>query len=240
MAGSVNSIGDEVKKLYGKELQETPKRKRTGKRSAASVCVVAGIIVYAAIHVLAIGYYYNRFASMTQYIKAQQSQIEKEYQRRVDLIPNLVDIAGKYAEHERELFRYVSDARSLLETTRKLNEGLSALKKTQIERTLSGLIALAEQYPDLKATKSFQDLMDMVEVTENRLASMREKYISLVREYNTALVVFPSNLFNYFLGFKEIDYLHAEDISVPKVGKSNALVQETEGEEDSKEGIHKR
>lgn len=226
----MNSIGDEVKKLYGKELEENPKKKGIGKTSGSLAYLVLFIIVIVVLLFISVIYYYNRFATMAQYIKAQQSQIEKEYQRRADLIPNLIDIAGDYAKHESELFHYVSDARSLLESTGKLKDGLKAIKQMEIEKALSGLIALAEQYPDLKATQSFQDLMDMVEVTEDRIASMREKYISLIRGYNTILVTFPSNLFNLTLGFKEIDYFHTQDVFVPRVGKSNVLVKEKEGE----------
>jgi LemA protein len=108
-----------------------------------------------------------------------------------------------------------------MESAGKFEGGLKSIKTSEIKKMLSNLIALAEQYPDLKATQSFQDLMNMVEITENRLASMRENYINLVRDYNTFMVTFPSNVFNVFFGFEMIDYYHFEDAFVPQIHKSD-------------------
>ncbi len=215
----MNKIGDEVKKLYRDDLVEKT-GKKGNKSKQRNLYIIGAVIIILVIHICILIYYYNKFATMQQYIFAQQSQVEKEYQRRVDLIPNLINIALDYAHHERELFHYVSNARSLMEAAKKFEGGMQSLKTSKIEKTLSGLIALAEQYPDLKATQSFQDLMEMVEVTENRLATMRENYITLIRDYNTLMVTFPSNIFNTFFGFKLFDYYHYENAFVPEIKRS--------------------
>lgn len=227
----MNSIGDEVKKLYRKDLVENnDKKKKKGKtRPRRRYYLMGALVILIIVHIIILIYYYNKFATMQQYIKAQQSQIEKEYQRRVDLIPNLINIALDYAQHERELFHYVSNARSLMEAVKKFDGSMNSMKSSNIEKTLSGLIALAEQYPDLKATQSFQDLMNMVEVTENRLATMRENYITLIRDYNTLMVTFPSNIFNSFFGFELFDYYRFDNSFVPEINKiKQADIEEIE------------
>lgn len=211
----MNSIGDEVKKLYHSDFENDRNDNIKIKPSLKSLLYIVVIFVFVLINIIVGTYYFNTFATMEQYIYAQKSQIEKEYKRRIDLIPNLIHIARDYAHHERELFNYVSDARSLIESSEKLEEAMKSMDNKQIEKTLTSLIALAEQYPDLKATQSFQDLMEKVELTEDRIATARESFIILVRDYNSFLVTFPSNLYNHFFGFQLIEYYQFGNDDVP-------------------------
>jgi LemA protein len=226
----MSKIGDEVKKLYAKELEDVPIRKKKRKRISVKSIVIISLILFIVWHVI-LGFgiiYYNQFVSFHQAILAQKGKIEIEFKRRIDLIPNLIKVAGDYAKHERELFHYVSDARSLLENANKLAKEKDIFKdkamRKKLEHAFSNLIALAEQYPDLKATQSFQDLMDRLEDTENRIATAREKHIALVRDYNTLLVTFPSSFFNWIYRFEDMQYFHSEEASVPKIGVSDSLL----------------
>jgi LemA protein len=226
----MSKIGDEVKKLYAKELEDVPDRKKKRKGKPLKLIVITVLSLFVIWHVV-LGFgiiYYNQFVSFHQAILAQEGKIEIEFKRRVDLVPNLIKIAGDYAKHERELFHYVSDARSLFESASKLAEGQDIFNnkamRNKLEKAFSNLIALAEQYPDLKATQSFQDLMERLEDTENRIATAREKHIALVRDYNTLIVTFPSSFFNWFYRFEDMKYFHSEENSVPKIGLSDSLL----------------
>lgn len=215
----MTNMGDEVKKLYAKELAQTKKPNRQ-LRKLEIVAYTATASMLLVAFILGV-YYYNKFAILQQFCYAQHGQIEKEFQRRADLIPQLVEVTGDYAKHEQGLFKYVSDARALLKSTEKLDKTMGKLKKAEIQNMLSRLVALAEQYPDLKATQSFQDLMDKLEVTEDRIASMRDSYVDRVRDYNTLRVTFPSSLFNFFYRFRKIEYYRAESsaLAIKAAGK---------------------
>lgn len=214
---NMKNIGDHVKKLYNKELQESTKRKVISSNRKTKFWLI--LIVAGIVHFIFGAYYFNRFVILQQLVKVKRGQIQKEFQRRNDLVPNLVDAAKDYMQHERELFRYVSAVRSTLESPEKLKEALKTLNKTKAKNALSKLIALAEQYPDLKATRSFQDLMDKLEDTENRIAAVREAYNISARNYNILVKTFPSNIFNIFFRFKEAPYFETEDTKVPKIRK---------------------
>ncbi|MBF0430500.1 MAG: LemA family protein [Fibrobacteria bacterium] len=236
----MSNIGDEVKRLYGEELSEKKLPGKKGKKSVFSflqnknvrTLFVVGIIIFVVWHlVMAYGIiYYNQFVTLDQYIKAQTSQIEKEYQRRNDLVPNLIKVARDYAQHERELFHHVSNTRSILESAEKLAKEYElenqAKVKSDIDNVMSKLVALSEQYPDLKATQSFQDLMGMLEDTENRIASMRDKHIAYVMDYNTLVVTFPSSFFNWIYGFEPHDYFASKNAGKPVLDKSDSLLVE--------------
>lgn len=210
-----NSIGDEVKALYGKELAEKPP-KITGRKSKLLTYIVIGVPGVAVIIAwLVIVHYFAKFVTMQQHIYAQGSRIEIEYQRRADLIPKLIGIAKEYAQHERDLFKYVSDARDLQKMAEKMESELGTIKAAEIEKSIAKLMALAEQYPDLKATQSFQDLMEKVQTAEDRIASMRETYAAFIRKYNTTMDSFPDAVFALLLRFKKIEPYHPEKDPMP-------------------------
>ncbi|MFC1522234.1 LemA family protein [Elusimicrobiota bacterium] len=198
----MSEIGDEVTKLYGGELVAKQLKPLT-KPKIVAVMVLAVLLV---LFFMSGAYYYNRFATLQQYCYASQGQIEKEFQRRADLIPRLVDVAKDYAGHEQMLFKYVADTHNLLQSVRKFDGAMGKISGSAIQKALSKLVALAERYPDLKATQSFQDLMDKLEITEDRVATARENYVESLRQYNTQLVTFPSSIFNIVFRFKSMGY----------------------------------
>lgn len=206
----MSNIGDEVKKIYGHELEEKKKRNAPaistdGKMLYIVISIIAAIIIFAAI------FYWNKFVILQQTVFTKEGQMEKEYQRRNDLIPNLIEITRDYAQHERQLFKYVSDVRTGLESAENLMKEMRRIKKVEGKNILSKMMALAEQYPDLKATQSFQDLMDKLEEQENRLADTRDAYNKAAQVYNTVLATFPSSFFNFFFRFKQTPYFRAEE-----------------------------
>jgi LemA protein len=160
---------------------------------------------------------YNRFVSQEEAIKAQWAQVENQLQRRNDLIPNLVETVKGYAQHEEGVFKEVADARSRLLAAKSPEETISAAN--QQTSALGRLLAIAENYPQLKANEQFNRLMDELAGTENRIAVERMRYNERVQEYNTGRRQFPSNLTAKVFGFKEYPFFQAppEAKQVPKV-----------------------
>ena len=150
-----------------------------------------------------------------------KAQIETVIQRRLDLIPNLVETVKGYAQHEREVLLKVTQARAKAQTLLEkisskkslTKEDLAALSASQSEltRTLKSLFALVENYPDLKASINFLALQDQLEGTENRIAVARQRYNYAVRIYNTKIKTFPGNIIAPMFGFEEKDYFEAKN-----------------------------
>jgi LemA protein len=152
---------------------------------------------------------YNDFQSRDEAVKAAWSEVVNQYQRRADLIPNLVNTVKGYASHERETLEAVTRARaaatSFQITPEVLNDPQAFSKFQQVQGQLSSalsrLMAVAENYPQLKADTSFRDLQSQLEGTENRITVARQRYIKSVQEYNVLARSFPTNLtamiFNY-------------------------------------------
>lgn len=214
----MGNIGDEVKKIYREELEGSQERKISVIKKGNWQVYLAVISAIAIIVVAGI-YYYNQFAAFYQAVLTKKAQLEKEFQRRNDLMPNLISTVKDYSTHERELFRYVSDARISPESVQVLENVMKTIKDSKTEKILSNLIALAEQYPDLKATMNFQELMDKLEETENRIADMREEYNFTARKYNTLVVSFPSTVYGWIFRFKEVPYFKASGDLVPEWAK---------------------
>jgi LemA protein len=160
---------------------------------------------------------YNKFTSQEESIKAQWAQVQNQLQRRNDLIPNLVETVKGYAAHESGVFKDIADARSRLLAAKSPEESIQAAN--QQTSALGRLLAVAENYPQLKANEQFNRLMDGLEGTENRLATERMRYNELVRDYNTKRRSFPSNVTAKMFGFKEYPYWEVppEARAVPKV-----------------------
>jgi LemA protein len=152
---------------------------------------------------------YNDFQDKDENVKAAWGEVVNQYQRRADLIPNLVNTVKGYASHEKETLQAVTEARakatSFQITPEVLNNPEAFNKFQQVQGELSGalsrLMAVAENYPQLKADTSFRDLQSQLEGTENRITVARQRYIQSVREYNVLARSFPTNLtamiFNY-------------------------------------------
>lgn len=152
---------------------------------------------------------YNDFQAQDENVKAAWSEVVNQYQRRADLIPNLVNTVKGYASHEKETLEAVTRARAAatsFQITPEVLENPEAFNKFQqvqgeLSSALSRLMAVSENYPQLKADTSFRDLQSQLEGTENRITVARQRYIQAVREYNVLARSFPTNLtammFNY-------------------------------------------
>ena len=152
---------------------------------------------------------YNRFQSFDEDIKASWAEVVNQYKRRADLVPNLVKTVQGYASHEKEVFESVTKARSQVGTIQLTPEALNdpaAMKKFEesqasMTSALSRLLAVAENYPQLKADASFRDLQAQLEGTENRITVARKRYIDAIKEYNVLIRSFPSNLTARIFGY---------------------------------------
>ena len=170
------------------------------------------VIVVAVILLIIVGKgigTYNNIIALEEGVKTQWAQVENTYQRRFDLIPNLVSTVQGEANFEKSTLTEVMDMRSRMGGTIKLDESLmndeAALKRFQeMQGTLSGalqrLMAVSENYPDLKSNKSFQELRVQLEGAENRIAVERKRYNETVQAYNTTIRQFPTNLVAGFAG----------------------------------------
>ncbi len=153
---------------------------------------------------------YNTFQSLDEEVKAGWSEVLNQYQRRVDLVPNLVNTVKGYAAHEKGVLTAVTEARakvSSIQATPELINDEAAFAKfqqaqSQMTSALSRLLVVAENYPQLKADAGFRDLQAQLEGTENRVAVARNRYIKAVKEYNVAVRTFPNNLTAMAFGYK--------------------------------------
>lgn len=170
---------------------------------------------------------YNTIPTAEENAKAQWSEVLNQYQRRADLIPNLVETVKGYASHESQTLEAVVEARAKA-TQVQINAGdladpakLKAFQDSQAGLTsaLGRLLAVAENYPDLKANQNFLALQAQLEGTENRIAVARRDYIQSVRDYNLTLNTFPSMLWNLWFGKQEFANftIEADKMEVPQV-----------------------
>ena len=154
----------------------------------------------------------NNLVSMKEEVNSQQSQVETTLQRRSDLIPNLVATVKGYANHEEKVFTDISDARSKLAGSidngdiESINEANNALNSA-----LSRLLAISENYPDLKASEQFTALQDELAGTENRIAVARQHYNEKVKSYNTAVKSFPTSIVAGIGGYHTEQYFEADE-----------------------------
>lgn len=150
---------------------------------------------------------YNGLQGLDEDVKASWSEVENQYQRRADLVPNLVNTVKGYAKHEQETLEGVVKARAEATQTKvdasKLSDQKSFEKfeqsQAQLSSALSRLMVVVEKYPDLKANENFRDLQSQLEGTENRISVARRRYILTVAEYNKQVRYFPTNLTAKFL-----------------------------------------
>src|SRR5947207_12042997 len=151
------------------------------------------VAVFAAVTLTALpltGCSYNRFVNQEEAIKAQWAQVENQLQRRNDLIPNLVQTVKGYAQHEEGVFKEIADARSRLLAAKSPEETIQAAN--QQTTALGRLLAIAENYPQLKANEQFNRLMDELSGTENRIATERMRHNQAIQEYHTSRRKFPA------------------------------------------------
>ncbi len=160
---------------------------------------------------------YNSLVEKEQTVNETWAQVENQYQRRADLIPNLVNTVKGYSKHEEETLTKVVEARakatSVTLNVEDLNEeNLAKYQQAQNELSsaLKSLLAVTEAYPDLKANQNFLNLQAQLEGTENRISTERKRYTESVKEYNTAIKKFPTVIYAGWFGFKEKPQFKAE------------------------------
>lgn len=204
------------------------------RRGAISQGCLIGLVIGAVLLVgaLVIGGVmvsrYNGMASGKTVVAAKWAEIDNQYKRRFDLIPQLVETVKGAANFEKGTLQAVVEARAsvgkvqlpsdLPEDPAKLQQYIAA--QQSLSGSLARLMVVAEQYPDLKANKNFLDLQAQLEGTENRIAVSRRDYIDAVQSYNKSVVTFPGNILAGMFNFKELPQLQAattEERSVPKV-----------------------
>jgi LemA protein len=153
---------------------------------------------------------YNTLQSRDEQVKASWSEVVNQYQRRADLVPNLVNTVKGYAAHEREVLNQVTTARaqatSVQVTPEVLNDPAAFARFQSAQGALTGalsrLLAVSENYPQLKADANFRDLQAQLEGTENRITVARNRYIQAVRDYNVSVRSFPNNLTAMAFGYQ--------------------------------------
>ena len=185
--------------------------------------VVLGIL---AIIVLWVANVYNAFIAGEEDVESAWAQVENQYQRRADLVPNLVATVKGYAGHEQETLQSVVEARAkatqvTIDPSNATPEQLAAFQSAQgeLSQALGRLLAVAESYPDLKANENFRDLQAQLEGTENRITVARQMFNEVAKGYNTLIRRFPNNIVAGIAGFTKKPYFEAEQSAkqAPKV-----------------------
>jgi LemA protein len=164
------------------------------------------ILVVVAVAIIAM---YNGLIRLKNRVDEAWSDIDVQLKRRHDLIPNLVNTVKGYAAHEKEVFEKVTEARS-----RAMGAGTAADKaeaENMLSNTLKSLFAVAEAYPDLKANQNFLELQRELTDTEDKIQAARRFYNGNVRDFNTKIQVFPTNILAGMLGFSKRDFFQAEE-----------------------------
>lgn len=177
--------------------------------------IIAGVII--AIFLLMGMSGYNTLVGMNEGVESKWAQVENQLQRRSDLIPNLVSTVKGYASHEQDAIDSVTEARAKLASAQ--SPASKAEASGQLGGALSRLLAITENYPNLKADQNFRALQDELAGTENRIAVARQDYNNVVQSFNTKLRVFPTNLYAEILGFSQKEYFKADEAgkAVPEV-----------------------
>ena len=177
--------------------------------------IILAIVVILVIAVIVI---YNSLVSKRQNVKNAWSQIDVQLQRRFDLIPNLIETVKGYMTHEKDVLEKVTSLRSSWAEANTVAEK-SALDN-ELSSALKTILAVSENYPDLKANQSFADLQEELRTTENKISFSRQFYNDTVTIYNTKLETFPSNVIASMFGFKEESLFEAESDEARKKCKS--------------------
>ncbi|MBR3765674.1 MAG: LemA family protein [Muribaculaceae bacterium] len=182
------------------------------KKSTIGLIVVIGAIAIWLISS------YNGMVKMDEEVSSAWSNVENQYQRRADLIPNLVNVVKGYASHEKETFEAVVSARSkatqiTVDPENLTPEKLQEYQKAQGEvgATLGRLLAITESYPELKANENFKELQAQLEGTENRISVERRNFNEIARTYNSAIRTFPRSIIAGMFGFEKRPYFEAEE-----------------------------
>ncbi len=179
------------------------------------IIIILGIILAAGAYLASLN---NRLVPLDESVSAQWGNVESAYQRRADLIPNIVNTAKGYAEFEQSTLIKVTEARSKatsiqIDPSNITPEQLQQFQQAQqgLTSALSRLLAVFERYPDLKANENFKELINELERTENRINVERNRFNEAAKELNVEIKKIPANMFAGFLGFEERAYFKAAE-----------------------------
>jgi LemA protein len=182
-----------------------------------AVYVIIGIVVVLAIILFVL---YNGLVRLRNQVKNAWAQIDVQLKRRYDLIPNLVETAKGYMKHERETLEAVTNARNLAQQLSSAGAGERAKAEGELSSALSRLLAVVENYPDLKANQNFLALQEELTSTENKISFSRQFYNDSVLRYNNQTQMVPSNIVASMFGFKASEFFEvtlAAEREAPKV-----------------------
>ena len=231
IAEKVNGKNDSAsieEKIYRKILDSNKNRKKTRGTSLTKTEIVIAGLILAVVLLFVIGavYYYNVFINLQYNLEANLAQIDTQLQKRKNLIINLGSTIVEYSKHEREIFNHVAELRTMfsgnnsdaiLEDIRNhldTNDPLSAKLSgdlAQWENALSRLMAIAEQYPDLKLSENFRTFMDAILGFEGIIAELRMAYNNSVNEYSTVKDQIPGCVYAYMFQFKDFPYFQVDE-----------------------------
>ncbi|MDF2519886.1 MAG: LemA family protein [Clostridia bacterium] len=170
-----------------------------------SLVIMLGIIVLLAFYIVGVQ---RGLVNLSEDVNASWGDVEIQYQRRADLIPNIVETVKAQAIKEQEIFTEIADARSKLAGAATVEDKINA--NAEVSSALSRLLMITENYPELKQNQAFQDLRIELEGTENRIAVARKNYNDKVNTYNKKIKVFPTNAAANLLGYEPFPYIEAE------------------------------
>ncbi|MDI6717062.1 MAG: LemA family protein [Actinomycetota bacterium] len=169
--------------------------------------IIVLVILLAVAGATIVGFY-NSFVSKSQAVDNQWAQVEAQYQRRFDLIPNLVAATKGTLKQEQKIFGAIAEARTRYAGATTMQQRVRAAN--QLESALARLLVIVENYPQLRSNETIQQLMVQIEGTENRISVERRRYNDMVREYNTSIKRFPGLIFANLHGFGEKPYFRSE------------------------------
>ena len=173
------------------------------------IWVVLGIIIVVIFAIIGM---YNSLIRLKNRVEEAWSDIDVQLKRRYDLIPNLIETVKGYAKHEQETLEKVTEARTAAMAAQQSGDAKKqAEAENMLSSTLKSIFALSENYPDLKANQNFLELQRELSDTENKIQASRRFYNGNVRDFNTKLQVFPTNMIANMLGFKERDFFEIEE-----------------------------
>lgn len=189
------------------------------------IFILLGLVIISA---LLFSCTYNKMVGLEEEVSSSWAQVQNQYQRRLDLIPNLVASVKGYAKHEEGVFKEVAEARSraggVVEVSDEVLNDPDKFQKFQeaqdkLSSSLQRLLAVSESYPELKANENFLSLQSQLEGTENRIATERKRFNDAVKTYNAYIRRFPNNIFAGMFGFEKKQFFAAsqEAQTAPKV-----------------------
>jgi LemA protein len=174
-------------------------------KTARNTLIAIGVIILIFVVSTISGY--NKMVSLDQTVKRASSNIDSDLQRRYDLIPNLVETVKGYAKQEKQIFTDIANARAKLGGAQTMQDKANA--NTELDNTLSRLLVVVENYPELKSNENFKALMIQLEGTENRINVSRKDYNNAVDAYNSTIRKFPNSIIASIFRFEEKEYFKA-------------------------------